>query len=441
MKKHPPFLITKEKNNGFLTQRTNKSKISNNSLNNINIIKINSCNNHESNKKNKIVHPKKKEANKSSSGEKITKFNRGRWTEEEHKKFLKGIIEYGNNWKMVAKLIKTRSSSQARSHAQKYFLKVKKIIISQKKVFNFRNLLNYVFNSFKNFNEGKSLDEIQIKRILNLLISNYQNFGKDEIESCNILVSEIKNIEKDGNECTLYEKKCDKNRISEKNSLFIENKDNSYSKNSSDLDKKKDIEENEMEFCNKKRKNSWFTNKIFKINKVTKHKYSNNVNEINRNSNKKVLGRSNNIICPIASGNFIVNNNITNITNNYNNFFSSNSINNNNNNKININTNNNMKSSIKNNIKNNNDFNSFDINKFNSSELLFDFDLSIRENNNFGEDNCPKYNTLESQKKLFFNGNESKDSFKNNFFEESILSLGEHIDENSIINKLYDLFE
>jgi hypothetical protein len=302
--------------------------------------------------------------------------------------------------------------------------------------------LNYVFNSCKNFNEGKSLHEIQIKRILNLLISNYQNFGKDEIESCNILVSEIKNIEKDGNECTLYEKKCDKNRISEKNSLFIENKDNSYSKNSSDLDKKKDIEENEMEFCNKKRKNSWFTNKIFEINKVTKYKYSNNVNKINLNSNKKIFSNfkiTDNIICPIVDRNYIINKNITNYKNNYENIIPNNSINNN---IININANNNKYYSINSNFKNNNninDFISFDMNRINCSEQSFDFIIS--ENKNFDEDEYPKYNTLDSQKKLFFIGNELNDSFKNNFFEEKLFSLGEHFDENSIINKLNDLFE
>ena len=97
-----------------------------------------------------------------------------------------------------------------------------------------------------------------------------------------------------------------------------------------------------------------------------------------------------------------------------------------------------MKSLISNNFKNNNDFTCFDMNKINSLEPLFNFDLSIGENNIFGEDEYPKYNTLESQKTLFFNGNDLKDSFKNNFFEESILSLEEHLDENSIINKLCD---
>ena len=128
MNNHPPFLVTKEKKNSFLTQGANKSKISNNSLSNINIIKINSCNNLDSKSKDKIIEPIKEG--------KGVQFNMGRWTEEEHKKFLKGIIEYGNNWKMIEQLIKTRSRSQARSHAQKYFIKVKKKIISQNKIFN-----------------------------------------------------------------------------------------------------------------------------------------------------------------------------------------------------------------------------------------------------------------------------------------------------------------
>ena len=45
--------------------------------------------------------------------------------EEEHQKFIDGILEYGNEWKKVQQIIKTRSSTQARSHAQKFFLKLK----------------------------------------------------------------------------------------------------------------------------------------------------------------------------------------------------------------------------------------------------------------------------------------------------------------------------
>ena len=364
--------------------------------------------------------------------EKGNKFNIGRWTKEEHLKFLKGIIEYGNNWKMVEKLIKTRSSSQARSHAQKYFEKVKKKIINQKKIFNARNLLNYVFNSIKNFKGGQPLSDIQKKRTLNLLISNFQ-FRKDEIESCNMILKETRNInsQKDEEKYNFY-KDCD--IASEKNNIMNEIKNNS--------DSKSDAQENKMEFCNKKRKNSGITNKIFKINKVAKYKYSNKVNSkknifVNskkpnikkfikiKNSKKKKATKNQfnqNNIYPIFTGDFFINN-ITNIRNNCQN------------NDLNCSINSNMKSI------NMNDLTSINKNKFNFTESLFDFGLNIK--NNFVEDEHehPKNNILDSQKKLFFDGIEFKDSFKNNFYEESLLSLGEKCDENSIINKIYDLFE
>lgn len=52
-------------------------------------------------------------------------FNSGRWNEEEHKKFIEAILLYGNEWKRVQQYIKTRSSTQARSHAQKFFIRLK----------------------------------------------------------------------------------------------------------------------------------------------------------------------------------------------------------------------------------------------------------------------------------------------------------------------------
>ena len=54
------------------------------------------------------------------------KYSCGRWKEDEHKRFIEAIIKYGNDWKQVQKYVKTRSSTQARSHAQKFFVKIKK---------------------------------------------------------------------------------------------------------------------------------------------------------------------------------------------------------------------------------------------------------------------------------------------------------------------------
>ena len=41
--------------------------------------------------------------------EEYLKHNSGRWSEEEHQKFIEGILEYGNEWKKVRKIIKTRT--------------------------------------------------------------------------------------------------------------------------------------------------------------------------------------------------------------------------------------------------------------------------------------------------------------------------------------------
>ena len=50
----------------------------------------------------------------------------GRWTYEEHIRFLKGCLLYGNNWKKVENYVKSRTSSQIRSHAQKFLIKLNK---------------------------------------------------------------------------------------------------------------------------------------------------------------------------------------------------------------------------------------------------------------------------------------------------------------------------
>jgi len=65
--------------------------------------------------------------NNVSEGQSVEKeeFNNGRWNEEEHKKFIEAILLYGNEWKRVQQYIKTRSSTQARSHAQKFFIRLK----------------------------------------------------------------------------------------------------------------------------------------------------------------------------------------------------------------------------------------------------------------------------------------------------------------------------
>lgn len=52
----------------------------------------------------------------------------GKWTDEEHEKFIEGILIFGTEWKKVQEIIKTRSSEQARSHGQKFFKRFKDLI-------------------------------------------------------------------------------------------------------------------------------------------------------------------------------------------------------------------------------------------------------------------------------------------------------------------------
>ena len=51
----------------------------------------------------------------------------GRWTESEHQRFLQGLNLFGRKWTKVAEVVGTRSTSQVRSHAQKYFAKLGKV--------------------------------------------------------------------------------------------------------------------------------------------------------------------------------------------------------------------------------------------------------------------------------------------------------------------------
>jgi SHAQKYF class myb-like DNA-binding protein len=54
-----------------------------------------------------------------------TTFKTGRWSPSEHKLFIDGLKKYGKKWKKIKKLIPTRTLLQVRSHAQKFFLRMK----------------------------------------------------------------------------------------------------------------------------------------------------------------------------------------------------------------------------------------------------------------------------------------------------------------------------
>ena len=56
----------------------------------------------------------------------VSNFVLGHWSYEEHKRFVRGIVKYPNNWAKITNEVKTRSDVQIRSHCQKFFKKLKK---------------------------------------------------------------------------------------------------------------------------------------------------------------------------------------------------------------------------------------------------------------------------------------------------------------------------
>ena len=94
---------------------------------------------------------------------KNSKYAQGRWHLSEHKKFLEAIIKYGNDWKEVEKYIGTRTSSQARSHAQKFFIKLKQEQMNSK----ISSTIDYSNATIKNFHDTlQNMDDDKREKII-----------------------------------------------------------------------------------------------------------------------------------------------------------------------------------------------------------------------------------------------------------------------------------
>ena len=110
-----------------------------------------------------------------------SQFHTGRWTEEEHRKFIDGILEYGNEWKKVQQIIKTRSSTQARSHAQKFFLRVKKVIKNNGGSFNINEkdkIIECIVVNFLPDRKEQPLTKSQKEKLLSAVSSNIKYEGE-----------------------------------------------------------------------------------------------------------------------------------------------------------------------------------------------------------------------------------------------------------------------
>jgi SHAQKYF class myb-like DNA-binding protein len=140
--------------------------------------------------------------------EKKEYLNTGRWSYKEHIKFIEAIAEYGKNWKDVQKYVGSRSSAQARSHAQKFFLKLKAI---KNPKFDF---------DFSSNNIKSLLDIIEIIK----KNKEYYIRGKEYIINTLITLSESISSENNNDDLckTIYIKNL-KKELNENNELILNN--------------------------------------------------------------------------------------------------------------------------------------------------------------------------------------------------------------------------
>lgn len=59
----------------------------------------------------------------------------GRWTSEEHEKFLEGLKMFGRDWRQIEEHIGSRTCAQIRSHAQKYFNRLNRNLQKQQGIY------------------------------------------------------------------------------------------------------------------------------------------------------------------------------------------------------------------------------------------------------------------------------------------------------------------
>ena len=190
----------------------------------------------------------------------------GRWTNEEHTRFLEAIFLYSNSWRKVQEHIKSRSSTQARSHAQKFFLSLKKKILEE-----------------LNFPLENSSNEQKIKIFLNKYIEN--NFIS-KIYSNNLVIRNNEFNERREKLINLIHLLLISNTKNKKSffkcieSKDLDNKSYSDKKSICEIEENKNFEEKDLMVTNKDEKFLLNKKKLKKNNhKFEENKKGNDLND------------------------------------------------------------------------------------------------------------------------------------------------------------------
>ena len=250
---------------------------------NVNLIEGKDENNIISNEENATKIKKNKKIIKNSlTIKKNTK--EGRWDETEHFKFVEALNKYGNDWKEVQEHVGSRSSSQVRSHAQKFFLKLKTfkdeslgLDLTSNDIKNFSDIINKI----KEYEQEKKCNNILfiINRKLfdgNLKYYNniiFQNNYKNILLEINKTIKERDDNVNSNNKEKEYNIKKEKKKKLFKNITF--NKKFLKKKNDKMKDEKNNKKiENQNIFYNEEE--SYFKNKNNKYNFIGDYVCENN---------------------------------------------------------------------------------------------------------------------------------------------------------------------
>ena len=123
----------------------------------------------------------------------------GKWSFDEHIKYIEGIAMYGKNWSNISKYVGTRTPIQVRSHSQKFYHKLKAIEDNEFNI-NFQNKnIKNIFDMLYLIKERNKSNNNEKEYIINVLTSltknlNYKFLTKTEQDKVNDKNDDFKKV-------------------------------------------------------------------------------------------------------------------------------------------------------------------------------------------------------------------------------------------------------
>ena len=111
------------------------------------------------------------------------KINEGRWSYIEQKSFIKALSIYGINYKKIQENVQSRTLAQIRSHAQKFFKKLKRcknkelgIDFTNESIKSFKDMINHIKSVNNNYDIGNILLKINYSKGNDYELLNVNDF-------------------------------------------------------------------------------------------------------------------------------------------------------------------------------------------------------------------------------------------------------------------------